>query len=291
MSAETRFDPTRSVDFSVVAGKTAIVTGGASGIGLGVATALAKHGAHVAVLDIDEGRAGEAETQLREQGLQARFIETDVTSWEAQHSAFEQVLAWSQNSRIDIVVASAGVVSPNIKHVWLPPEDEALPSGPSKPPTPSIDINLLGTYYTTHLALSSFVRQSPSPFRPQVLFISALSAYLEQEFNPDYAASNSGIRAVFKSVRHAASNSGNFQANMLVPTFVSTPLIADLEDMLTWRGAKVASVEDVVDAGMRCVCNGLEGRAICIVKGKGGLANFDVEDDVEGGSGVVIGRI
>ncbi|KAF2164719.1 hypothetical protein M409DRAFT_25112 [Zasmidium cellare ATCC 36951] len=295
MPPKTKFDPTRPVDFTTVAGKTAIITGGASGIGLGFATALATHGAQVFILDINDAGGREAETQLRAKNSQATFIDTDFTSWESQLEAFKQILEQSQNGRIDIVITSAGVASPNIKLAWLPEEGEDLPTEPSKPPTPAISANLLGTYYTTHLALSSFVRQQQrqsSPSRPQLLLIAGLPAYFGQDFNPDYTASNHGMRGIFKSLRQpdVARKFGDYRINLLAPAFVATPMLAGVEEMLVWRGARVGEVGSVVEAGMRCVCGeGGGGRAVCVggaEEGSGGA--FDVGDDVEGGNGVRI---
>lgn len=282
---ETHFSPTRSVDFSVVAGKTALITGGASGIGLGIATALAENGAQVALLDIKSDQGREAETQLTEKGLKAKFFHTDVTDWETQHASFKAARAWFDNSRIDIVIASAGVASPNIKHAWLPREDEPMPPEPSKPEMPAITVNLLGAYHTTHLALSYFTRQQPSTWRPQLLLISSVAGYFAQDFNPDYCGSKHGVRGLWKGIRHNGGHFGDFQANLLAPTFISTPMVEPFEDMLVWRGARIGRVGDVVDAGLRCVCDGrVEGRSVCVVRGteREGDGNFDVRDDADG---------
>ncbi|KAK4502718.1 hypothetical protein PRZ48_006144 [Zasmidium cellare] len=268
MPSSNEFDPARPVDFGVVAGKTAIITGGASGIGLGFATALATYGAQVFILDNNDTLGHEAETQ----NPSLEFIHTDVRSWDAQHAAFKQVLSESKEGRIDVVVTSAGVSSPNIKHIWLPQEGQSMPSEPKKPSTPAMDVNLMGTFYTTHLALSYFVRQEATTFRPQLLLISGLAAYFGQGFNPDFNGANFGVRGMFKSLRREVPEVfGGFQVNLLAPTFTSTPMIGELEEMLTWRGAKIASVGDVVDAGVRCICDeGVEGRAVAVGKAREG---------------------
>lgn len=63
MASETHSDPKTPVDFRVVAGKTAIVTGGALGIGVGHSRALVENGAQVIILDINEAKGREAEMQ------------------------------------------------------------------------------------------------------------------------------------------------------------------------------------------------------------------------------------
>ena len=63
-----------------VAGKTAFVTGGASGLGFATARALAAKGASVVLADIDAGRVEEAAATLRSEGANALGLQLDVTS-------------------------------------------------------------------------------------------------------------------------------------------------------------------------------------------------------------------
>ena len=60
-------------------GRTAIVTGGASGMGFGIATAYCEAGANVVIADINEAVAAEAAEKLCSQGYQAIGVQADVT--------------------------------------------------------------------------------------------------------------------------------------------------------------------------------------------------------------------
>ncbi|MFX3623573.1 MAG: 3-hydroxybutyrate dehydrogenase [Ectobacillus sp.] len=92
--------------------KTALVTGAASGIGLGIARAFAQEGANVVISDLSEAAAETAAKQLQEQGYNALAIGCDVTD-EAQ---VQESLSFAvkQFGRLDILVNNAGLqyVSP-----------------------------------------------------------------------------------------------------------------------------------------------------------------------------------
>lgn len=87
--------------------RVAIVTGGASGIGLGIARALASEGAHVAVGDIDAGAAEKAAGDLRARGVQAFSCATDVRRDDSVDALFEG--ARTELGPIDLVFNNAGV--------------------------------------------------------------------------------------------------------------------------------------------------------------------------------------
>jgi 3-oxoacyl-[acyl-carrier protein] reductase len=90
-----------------LAGKVALVTGGARGIGFGIARVLAGEGAHVVIADIDAEAAQAAATQLSEDGLSAAATTMDVTDRDSVGAAVEAALArWK---RIDVLAANAGI--------------------------------------------------------------------------------------------------------------------------------------------------------------------------------------
>ena len=88
-------------------GKVAVLTGAASGIGLGTARRLAEAGASIALLDIDKQKGGEAEAALREDGFDARFYTCDVRSAADCKNVVEAVIG--DFKKIDILFNNAGV--------------------------------------------------------------------------------------------------------------------------------------------------------------------------------------
>src|SRR5690554_2036295 len=123
--------------------KTAIITGGSTGIGYGIAIALAKAGMKVAITSRSQQRADEAAEQLKNEGFEDVIaIEADVRILEDQQKAVKRTLeAWGQ---VDLFVANAGVghfapIGELSVELW----DE------------TIDTNLTGPFYSIKASLDA----------------------------------------------------------------------------------------------------------------------------------------
>ena len=94
-------------------GRTALVTGGAKGIGAATATRLASEGASVVVADFDEAAASETAERIG-----GRAIRCDVTSRADVEAA---VALAADSSRLDVLVTSAGIIRDNLVHKMTDP--------------------------------------------------------------------------------------------------------------------------------------------------------------------------
>jgi len=131
-------------DLTSLQGRVGVITGGASGIGLGVAKRLAEAGAKVALLDIDDERGREAAHGLMEQGLDAAYYHCDVTSRGSCERVTEQVV--SDFGKIDILVNNAGVAIRK-NTVDLDEEEWDL----------ALDVSLKGTYLLSHFVIPHMI--------------------------------------------------------------------------------------------------------------------------------------
>lgn len=90
-----------------IQGKVAFITGGASGIGLGIARALGGAGAKLMLADLREDRLAEASAALRAAGIEVATIKLDVSDRQAMSAAADQTL--QRFGKVHLVVANAGV--------------------------------------------------------------------------------------------------------------------------------------------------------------------------------------
>lgn len=131
---------------SMLDGKVAFITGGASGIGEGAARRFAQEGAKVALADM-QGDAGErVQREIEQAGGAALYVECDVSQPDAVQKAIDTTV--ERFGKLDIVFANAG-----INGVWTPVE-ELQPEEWDR----TLDINLKGTYLTVHFAVPHLKR-------------------------------------------------------------------------------------------------------------------------------------
>lgn len=133
--------------------KIALITGGASGMGLAVAKVLAGKGWKCVLLDMNEKAGTEAVASVPN----SDFIRVDVTSWNSLSSAFDT--SFEKHGTIDFVYANAGIVERDNFYEKLAPE---VLKGriPPRPNQLTIDINLKAVIDTAYLAQHYF-RLSP----------------------------------------------------------------------------------------------------------------------------------
>ncbi len=180
-------------DLFKVDGYGVVVTGGASGIGLGYAEALASNGARVTLLDIDPQRIKTETRRLLDAGLDVRGEVVDVTD----HNTLEAAVASAASiyGRLDVVFANAGIDSgAGFVGAWVGSERPRVPEGALENYSDArwnsvIDINLNGTFAT--------VRAASRHMKPQksgriILTTSLASTRVEPAIGSAYMAAKAG---------------------------------------------------------------------------------------------------
>jgi 2-dehydro-3-deoxy-D-gluconate 5-dehydrogenase len=127
------------LDLFQLNGKSALVTGGAKGIGRGIALRLAEAGADVSIVDVDEAAAVVTVADIHKRGRKARFVRADLTSASDAKAAVKAT--WDAFGRLDIVVNNAGIF-PMVPALQL---DEATWDR-------TIDVNLKGAFFIAQAA-------------------------------------------------------------------------------------------------------------------------------------------
>jgi NAD(P)-dependent dehydrogenase (short-subunit alcohol dehydrogenase family) len=184
-----------------VEGRTAIVTGGASGIGLGYAEALATNGAHVTLLDIDQRRIDAEVARLRGAGFDVNGRVVDVTDHSGLNRTIDEIV--TGYNRLDAVFANAGIdPGPGYVGEWVGDERPRLADGAIENYQDGrwnrvIDVNLNGIFAT--------VRAAARHMRPQrrghiVITTSAASQRIEPAIGAAYMAAKAGAAHFMRSV-------------------------------------------------------------------------------------------
>lgn len=278
---------------SSLRGKTLLCTGGASGLGAAFVTAFARSSDDTAVIlaDLDATKGVALQDSLRAEGRAAIFIQTDVTRWESQLQLFRGALTWlnelapGQERSIDHVICSAGITTGSID---LEPRNPAMLfqnyAPPKAPKTGSIAISVIGSMYTTQLALKYGMGlhkdHQPGGDR-SITLLASQAGFNGITLSSDYTASKWGVRGLWRSLLNDHDH-GSVRINLLAPYYTLTPLIARIAPVLEARGVKFASVDDVEAAAMRLVSDSsIHGRAVSIDEG----GAYDIRDDWSGGFG------
>ncbi|EFX02267.1 bacilysin biosynthesis oxidoreductase [Grosmannia clavigera kw1407] len=264
-------------DLASLAGKTILITGGASGFGAAFARKWAQHGAHIAVGDIDDA-AGEAlVAELRTTipgGKYHHYHHCDVTDWQSQVAFFRTAVERSATGGIDAAVPNAGI-SENETPAGNRGHEcpEPAPGSPSdviadpKPPRLHvIGVNLTGVLYSVHLALYWLPRNTKAGAAKcdrHLLLISSIAGILGLPGQAQYTAAKHGVVGLFRALRGTVYRQG-IRVNMLCPYFVETNIVPATGKLLL-AGASKATVADVIDAGTRFMADeAVRGRALAI---------------------------
>jgi len=196
-------------------GKTAVVTGGARGIGLTVARALAADGANIALLDLLDTTAETAQQIAEEHGVQAFGQRLDVTDQDATNAAFAAI---TERLGLPQVLLTAAGIEINGDSIDVSASDWRK----------VIDVNLTGTFFSAQ----SFGRGLLKAGLPgSAILISSMSGSIVNvpQWAASYNASKAAVAHLGKSLAVEWATSG-IRVNSMAPGYVLTDLTQKIID-------------------------------------------------------------
>ena len=196
-------------------GKTAIVTGGARGIGRAISVKLASEGANVVICDIAINEAAEETVKLiEEQGVKAAAFQANVTVPEDCENLFKQ--AAEEFGKVDILVNNAGVTRDNLIMRMKEEEFDLV-----------IATNLKGTYNMMKAATRPMMKARYG----RIVNISSVVGIYGNAGQVNYSASKAGVIGMTKSLAKELGSRG-ITVNAVAPGFIETDMTKVLPDEL-----------------------------------------------------------
>lgn len=202
-----------------VIGKTALVTGGASGLGAATAAGLVRQGAFVVICDVQEDSGRDTAARI---GAKASFIRTDVCDENSIKNAIEHALSIS--GRLSIVVNCAGIlIGEKIVGKHGPHDLDRFRK--------VIEVNLVGTFNVIRLAAAVMQGNPPEETgeRGVIVNTASVAAFEGQIGQSAYSASKAGIVGITLPAARELARSG-IRVCSIAPGIFDTAMIAGLPD-------------------------------------------------------------
>lgn len=201
-------------------GRTAIITGGAQGIGRAVAERFAASGAHVAIWDLDGALAAKTAAEI---GGTATGIGIDVTDASAVKAAADALEA--KQGSVDILVTSAGIAGANLK-TWEYPLDEWARV---------MRLNVDGTLHCCQAVIPGMIKRNYG----RLVLVASIAG---KEGNPNasaYSASKAAVIALTKSLGKELATQ-NIAVNCITPAAARTRIFDQMsEEHIGYMLAKI----------------------------------------------------
>jgi NAD(P)-dependent dehydrogenase (short-subunit alcohol dehydrogenase family) len=212
-----------------LAGKVAVITAAASGMGRQAALLFARHGAHVVAIDIDAGSVSTLADDIGAAGGRAEALTVDMTDLAAIDDSIRHID--STYGRVDVLYNHAGAAGPRgfefDNDIW----------------NFQVDLNLRAPIFLTKAAYPLMQRSGEGG---SMIFTASISGLVASRNSPVYAALKAGVIGFMRCMA-AIGGPDNIRANAICPGATETPMLSDFfaapgetEDTLNERLASFA---------------------------------------------------
>ena len=191
-----------------LAGKVAVITGGASGIGLATARRFAAEGAKVVIADMDPVSGKRAADEVG-----GNFVQVNVADEEQVNNLFETV--FKMHGSVDVAFNNAGI---------SPPDDDSIETTEMPAWQKVQDVNLKSVYLCCRAALKYMTKQGSGSIINTASFVAVMGSATSQI---SYTASKGGVLAMSRELGVQFARQG-IRVNALCPGPVNTPLLQEL---------------------------------------------------------------
>ena len=203
-----------------LAGKVAIVTGGARGIGRAICERLAAEGAALAIVDIMQDVAEQAAAEMSAKGINAKAYAANVAKFEEAEAVIKQTVA--DFGHVDILVNNAGITRDNLILRMSETEWDAV-----------IAVNLKGTFNMTKAVARPMMKTGG-----KIVNIASVVGRMGNPGQANYSASKAGVIALTQTTAKEFA-SRNIQANAVAPGFIITDMTGVLPEAVRENFLKV----------------------------------------------------
>jgi 3-oxoacyl-[acyl-carrier protein] reductase len=196
-----------------LAGKTAIITGGAGGFGVGIAQRLAASGAAVCLWDLAADRLEAAAAAVGAPTARVTRRVVDVTDENAIAEAVAAEQAASSTGRLDILVNNAGVLG-ETKPIWETDLADVRRV---------FDVNLMGAFLCLRAVTRVMREQAPQPRRGHIVNVASIQGKEGMPYSAAYSTSKAAIIGLTKSVGKELAQEGVY-VNCITPAAAETAM-------------------------------------------------------------------
>jgi 3-oxoacyl-[acyl-carrier protein] reductase len=198
-----------------LSGKSALVTGGARGIGKAICLKLAAQGADIAFVDVGRAEVAEATVaEIKALGRKALYIPADVTDPDACVKAV--AAAVEAFGKIDILINNAGIT-----------RDDLIMRMPIDDWKKVLEVNLFGAFYMIKAAIRPMLKAHAG----RIINMSSVSGQAGQMGQANYSSSKAGLIGLTKATAREVASRG-ITCNAVAPGFIVTELTKDLPEAL-----------------------------------------------------------